>query len=206
MVEYESVAMSGAAAHRRAVAGSVALRCGVVTVSDTRTLADDVSGQVICARLRQAGHHIVRYAIVKDEAAAIAALVRGLVQEHCAVVILNGGTGITRRDVTCEALEPLLEKRLPGFGELLRMLSFQAVGPAAMLSRATAGVCRDSLIFALPGAPNAVALALDRLIIPELAHLAWEVRRHRDPETGAGSGEAMPEPAAGIAGSEHDHA
>ncbi|WP_029215119.1 MogA/MoaB family molybdenum cofactor biosynthesis protein [Kallotenue papyrolyticum] len=206
MVEHESAAVSGAAAHRRAAAGSAALRCGVVTVSDTRTLADDASGQLICARLRQAGHSIARYAIVKDEAAAIAALVRQLVHERCAVVILNGGTGITRRDVTCEALEPLLEKRLPGFGELLRMLSFQAVGPAAMLSRATAGVCRDSLIFALPGSPNAVALALDRLIIPELAHLVWEVRRHRGPETGAYGGEVRPELTSGATGSDYDHA
>jgi len=164
--------------HKQRVAAEAptALRCGVVTVSDTRTPQTDAGGRMIVERLGGAGHTIVRYAIVPDDAASIVELVRALVGQ-CSVVILSGGTGIAKRDSTFEAVDRLLDKRLLGFGELFRMLSYAQIGPGAMLSRATAGVTGGALVFSLPGSPNAVELALDKLILPELAHLVWETVR-----------------------------
>ena len=153
------------------------VRCCVLTISDTRDEATDTSGAAIRAALTQAGHAVVRYTVVRDEPAQIAGLVRAAAAEGCKLIITNGGTGIARRDSTFEAIDALLEKRLPGFGELFRMLSFQAIGPAAMLSRATAGVYGGSLIFCLPGSTNAVQLAMEQLIVPQLAHLVWETVR-----------------------------
>jgi molybdenum cofactor biosynthesis protein B len=153
------------------------VRCGVLTISDTRTPETDTSGAEIRAALTQAGHDVVRYEIVRDEPAQIVALVRTLTSEGCKVVITNGGTGIARRDSTFEAIDSLLEKRLPGFGELFRMLSYGDIGAGAMLSRATAGVYSGTLIFCLPGSTAAVRLALDKLIVPELPHLIWETVR-----------------------------
>src|SRR4051812_38806446 len=115
------------------------IRCGVITISDTRTPEDDTSGAAIRDALERQGHTLARYAVVKDEPAQIVALVRELAQGGCQVILTNGGTGISRRDSTFEAIDGLLEKRLPGFGELFRMLSYAEIGPAAMLSRATAG-------------------------------------------------------------------
>jgi molybdopterin adenylyltransferase len=153
------------------------VRCCVITISDTRTAETDTSGAAIRAALTQAGHAVVKYSVVRDEPQQIAALVREAEVEGCKLIITNGGTGIARRDSTFEAIDGLLEKRLPGFGELFRMLSFQAIGPAAMLSRATAGVYGGALIFCLPGSTNAVSLALEQLIVPQLAHLVWETVR-----------------------------
>ncbi|MFN8535030.1 MAG: molybdenum cofactor biosynthesis protein B [Dehalococcoidia bacterium] len=153
------------------------LRCAVITASDSRTPESDVSGRIIRERLTAAGQQVDRYAVERDEAVRIAALVREVIDAGCQVVVINGGTGISRRDSTFEAVDGLLEKRLPGFGELFRLLSFQEIGAAAMLSRATAGVARGTLVFSLPGSPNAVSLALDRLILPELRHLYWETTR-----------------------------
>jgi molybdenum cofactor biosynthesis protein B len=153
------------------------LRCGVITASDSRTAESDVSGRIIRDKLAAAGHQVVQYAVERDEAATIAALVRRFVEAGCQVIIINGGTGIAKRDSTFEAVDSLLEKRLPGFGELFRMLSYEEIGPAAMLSRATAGVAGGALVFSLPGSPNAVTLALDKLILPELRHLIWETTR-----------------------------
>lgn len=155
------------------------IRCGVVTISDTRTAADDTSGDSIRQSLVGSGHEIVRSAIVKDEPAQIGALVRELADAGCQVIVTSGGTGIAKRDSTFEAIDQLLEKRLPGFGEIFRMLSFQTIGPAAMLSRATAGTLGDTLIFCLPGSPNAAQLAMDSLIVPELSHLVWEIFRQK---------------------------
>jgi molybdenum cofactor biosynthesis protein B len=154
-----------------------AIRCGVITISDTRTPETDTSGAAIRRALEAQGHHIARYAVVKDEPVQIVALVRELCQEGCQVILTSGGTGITRRDSTYEAIDGLLEKRLPGFGELFRMLSYQDIGAAAMLSRATAGLVGDTLIFCMPGSTAAVQLAMERLIVPELAHLVWETIR-----------------------------
>jgi molybdenum cofactor biosynthesis protein B len=169
----------GYAEHKQRVAveGPRRLSCGVITISDTRTPETDESGQMMIERLKEAGHTITRYAVVPDEAAQIIVLVHELALAGCAVAILNGGTGIARRDSTFEAVDLLLEKRLPGFGELFRMLSFAEIGPGAMLSRATAGVYRGMLLFSLPGSPHAVDLALERLILPELPHLVWETVR-----------------------------
>lgn len=152
--------------------------CFVLTISDTKTAETDASGQLIRELLEKAGHAVRGSAIVRDEPAQVQAVIR----ERCAdpgvqVMILTGGTGITSRDSTFEAVETLLDKRLTGFGELFRVLSYQEVGPAAMLSRAQAGVCRGRIIFSLPGSPSACRLAMEKLIIPELGHLVREVSR-----------------------------
>lgn len=169
----------GYAEHKDRVAheGPKSLPCGVITVSDTRTPETDVSGQQIVDQLVSAGHSIAKYTIVKDESEQIVQLIEAFIAADCAVIILNGGTGIAKRDSTFEAVDSLLEKRLPGFGELFRMLSYEEIGPAAMLSRATAGTYRGALLFSLPGSPHAVDLALTKLIVPELSHLVWETVR-----------------------------
>ena len=144
-------------------------------MSDTRTLADDSGGGLVCDLLQGAGHHVALREIVKDAVGAIrAALERGLASPDCAVVVLTGGTGIAPRDVTPEAVAPLLERTLPGFGELFRQLSFTEIGSAAMLSRALGGMARGKPVFALPGSRAAIRLALERLILPELGHLVGE--------------------------------
>jgi len=154
------------ARHRRSVG------CAVVTVSDTRTEADDASGARMRALLEQAGHRVVAYAILPDEPLRIRARVEELLaMPEIDAVLVNGGTGLAPRDTTYEALAGLLDKRLDGFGELFRMLSYQEVGAAAMLSRAAAGVARGKLLASLPGAPGAVELGMARLLVPELAHM-----------------------------------
>jgi molybdenum cofactor biosynthesis protein B len=154
------------ARHRRSVG------CAVVTVSDTRTEADDTSGARIRALLEQTGHRVVAYAILPDEPVRIRARVEELLAApEVEAVIVNGGTGLAPRDTTYEALASLFDKKLDGFGELFRMLSYQEVGAAAMLSRAAAGVARGKVLASLPGAPAAVELAVARLLAPELAHV-----------------------------------
>lgn len=155
------------------------IRCGIITISDTRSEADDTSGAFIRDVLVSGGHVVQHYAVVKDEPTQIVALVGELATAGCQVVITSGGTGIAARDSTFEAVDGLLEKRLPGFGEIFRMLSYHEIGPAAMLSRATAGTVGDMLIFCLPGSTNAVRLGMERLILPELSHLVWEVFRQK---------------------------
>ncbi|MCC7034226.1 MAG: MogA/MoaB family molybdenum cofactor biosynthesis protein [Acidobacteria bacterium] len=156
----------------------VSVRCYVITVSDTRTEETDTGGKAIVDLLTAAGHTVIARRIVRDEPEEVAALVKlQAAMEHVDMVITTGGTGITRRDSTFEAIDGLLEKRLPGFGELFRMLSFQEIGPAAMLSRACAGTCRGKVVVALPGSENAVRLAMTRLLVPELGHLVDETRR-----------------------------
>jgi molybdenum cofactor biosynthesis protein B len=145
----------------------------VVTVSDTRTAETDVSGARIRAALEGAGHRVVSYAILPDEPGRIREHVeRALADPGVQAVIVNGGTGVAPRDTTYEALTALLEKRLDGFGELFRMLSWEQVGSAAMLSRAAAGVARGKILASLPGSPDAVTLAMERLLVPELGHIA----------------------------------
>jgi molybdenum cofactor biosynthesis protein B len=145
----------------------------VVTVSDTRRLGDDLGGALLVRALERAGHTVVSRRILPDEPRRITAHLRALARASRArVVLLTGGTGIAARDRTFEAIDALLEKRLEGFGELFRMLSYREIGSAAMLSRAVAGTWRGRILFALPGSPKAVALALRRLILPELPHLA----------------------------------
>ena len=164
------------AEHRATSPASV--RCYVITVSDTRTTETDTGGRAVAELLTAGGHLVVGRRIVKDEPAEVAALVAlHADSDHVDVIITTGGTGITRRDSTFEAIDGLLEKRLPGFGELFRMLSFQDIGAAAMLSRACMGTCRGKIVVALPGSENAVRLALTRLLVPELGHLVNETRR-----------------------------
>ncbi len=152
------------------------VRVAVVTVSDTRTEATDTSGGLMKALLADAGHPVVAYRIVPDEPARIGPLLdelAGLAE----VILLNGGTGISRRDTTYEVVAGRLDKTLPGFGELFRMLSYDQIGSASMLSRATAGVMGRTLVFSTPGSTNAVRLAMEKLIVPQLAHLVWETVR-----------------------------
>lgn len=154
------------------------VRCLVLTISDSKTPETDTSGQLIRELLVKAGHQVVRSEIVKDEPAQVQDVVRqGCDDPRVQALILTGGTGITARDSTFEAVEGMLDKRLTGFGELFRALSYEEIGAAAMLSRAQAGVRRGRIIFSLPGSPNACRLALEKLIIPELGHLVREVSR-----------------------------
>jgi molybdenum cofactor biosynthesis protein B len=164
--------------HRRAAPAAVPT--WIVTVSDSRTLETDLGGALVAALLHEAGHPVVSREIVRDEAAEIAGAVRAaLSRDDVRAVILTGGTGIAPRDVTPEAVEPLLERVVPGFGELFRVLSFQEIGSAAMLSRALAGIAKGRVVFVLPGSRGAVRLGLERLVLPELGHLAAEAVKTR---------------------------
>jgi molybdenum cofactor biosynthesis protein B len=164
--------------HEHKLAAPVSVRCFVLTVSDTRTDATDTSGRAIAEMLTGAGHALVGRAIVRDEPERVSALVsHHVANADVDVVITTGGTGITSRDSTFEAIDALLEKRLDGFGELFRMLSYQDIGPAAMMSRAVAGAVRGTIVVSLPGAERAVRLALSKLLIPELGHLVQQVRK-----------------------------
>ncbi len=152
--------------------------CYVLTVSDTRTPETDTRGRAIRQLIEEAGHEVCAFDIVRDEPLQVVARVREHLQNpRTQVIITTGGTGVTSRDDTYEAIEGLLEKRLHGFGELFRMLSFQEIGPAAMLSRATAGTAARKAIFVLPGSENAVRLAMTRLILPELGHVVQQVTK-----------------------------
>jgi molybdenum cofactor biosynthesis protein B len=156
----------------------VSIGCFVLTISDTKTPETDTSGKVIRDLLAGAGHRVIGSAIVRDEPADVEQVVRkACATAEVQAVITTGGTGITSRDSTFEAIERLLDKRLPGFGELFRMLSYQDVGAAAMLSRAQMGIHARRIVVSLPGSPNACRLALEKLLIPELGHLVREVSR-----------------------------
>lgn len=152
----------------------ITVACAVITVSDTRTIETDRSGQLIQQLLTQAGHTIAYSAIVPDEPDQIRAQIANL--PNLDAVILNGGTGIAPRDTTYDAIEQLLEKTLPGFGEIFRALSYAEIGSRAIASRAIAGVYANRLIFSLPGSSNAVKLALEQLILPEIVHLVTQLR------------------------------
>ncbi|MGB3789118.1 MAG: molybdenum cofactor biosynthesis protein B [Phormidesmis sp.] len=150
----------------------LSVQCAIVTVSDTRDETTDKSGQLMRSQLAKAGHIISHYQIVKDEPEQIATLVIQLAsQRDVQAVLLNGGTGIATRDTTFDAIAPLLEKELPGFGEIFRHLSYAEIGSRAIASRAIAGILQQTLIFSLPGSTKAVKLALEKLILPELQHL-----------------------------------
>jgi molybdopterin adenylyltransferase len=152
--------------------------CFVLTVSDTRTETTDTSGGAIAELLQAAGHHVAGRAIVKDEPADVTRVVSDqLAKPDVQVIITTGGTGVTSRDRTYEAIVGLIEKRLEGFGELFRMLSYQEIGPAAMLSRAVAGTVRGKVIASLPGSEAAVRLAMTKLLLPELGHLVQQVSK-----------------------------
>lgn len=153
-----------------------AIGIAVVTASDSRTPESDTNYHYLRAQIPALGHHLVGYRLIKDEPDAVEAALEafaGVAQ----VVIFNGGTGVSRRDTTYDVLARKLEKTLPGFGELFRMLSYEQIGSAAMMSRATAGVYKGTAVVSTPGSPKAVQLAWEKLIAPELQHLAWEITR-----------------------------
>lgn len=152
--------------------------CWVLTVSDTKTPETDTSGQLIRKLLADAGHEVVGSSIVRDEPKDVQRVIReACANDQVRAVLVTGGTGVTSRDSTYEAIEELLDKRLPGFGELFRMLSYQEIGSAAMMSRAQLGVHARRVVVSMPGSPNACRLALEKLVIPELSHLIREVSR-----------------------------
>jgi molybdopterin adenylyltransferase len=160
--------------HRKDAPASV--RCFVLTISDTRTEANDASGDAIVDLLKGAGHEVVGRHIVRDDPPAVRDVVQSA-RTSTDVIITTGGTGITPRDGTYEAVAALLDKRLDGFGELFRMLSYAEIGAAAMLSRAVAGSIGPTAVFSLPGSEHAVRLAMTRLILPEVGHVVRELTR-----------------------------
>ncbi|HYS04037.1 MAG TPA: molybdenum cofactor biosynthesis protein B [Candidatus Dormibacteraeota bacterium] len=165
--------------------GPASVPCAVLTVSDTRHESTDASGALILRTLRGAGHAVVDYRILKDDPRRIVSHLRALAKRARArVVLLTGGTGVGVRDSTFEAVSGLLDKRLDGFGEIFRALSYREIGSAAMLSRAVAGTYRGMVLFSMPGSEAAVRLAMTKLILPELPHVAGlvgkETRRSRN--------------------------
>lgn len=161
--------------HRPRVAS---VRCAVLTISDTRTPATDTSGRTVRELLEDAGHEVTEQRIVRDEPADISLAIAGwAARGDIRLIITTGGTGIARRDSSVEAITALFSTDLPGFGELFRILSYEDIGPGAMLSRATAGIVHTSAVFVLPGSENAVRLALTKLIVPQAAHLARELEK-----------------------------
>lgn len=155
---------------------SIVVNCAIITVSDTRTMETDRSGEIIKQLLLESGHLVGSYAILKDEPAQIEAEMQVLGERSdLQAMIFNGGTGIAPRDTTYDAIEKRLDKTLPGFGELFRYLSYQEIGSRAIASRAIAGVYKNKLVFSLPGSSNAVKLATEKLILPELVHLVTQL-------------------------------
>jgi len=154
------------------------LPCAVLTISDSRTEGTDGSGRIIIDALEGAGHSVSAYRIVPDSVGEIDAEMRDILEsDEIKVVIVNGGTGVTRRDVTPESVAPFLEKRLDGFGELFRMLSYQEIGAAAMMSRAFGGVASGKVVLCLPGSRGAVGMAMEKIIIPQIGHMVLEVEK-----------------------------
>ena len=152
--------------------------CAVVTITDSRSEEEDESGQLIQGRLRDHGHIVADYRLLKNDAAAIRATITELVgRDDVQAIITTGGTGISHRDVTVDTVEPMLEKKLDGFGELFRQLTHQEIGTGSILSRATGGVIGGTVVLSIPGSAGAVRLAMDKVILPELGHLVREATR-----------------------------
>ncbi len=169
--------MSSSATHHALAEGQGPIPVAIVTVSDTRTPETDVNAAYLREQLVASGHRLADYRLIKDEPMQIAGVLDELVAGEARLILFNGGTGIARRDTTFDALSARLEKVLPGFGEIFRMLSYEQVGAAAMLSRAVAGVYRGRVVISTPGSPAAVQLAWEKLIAPEMQHLVWELTR-----------------------------
>jgi len=160
----------------RQKADDLAVEFSVLTISDTRSAETDSSGRYILDTLQKLGHNQIGYRLVKDEAEEIAAAISQL-SAKSEILITTGGTGISRRDTTVDVAKSMIESEIPGFGEIFRVLSFEEVGAASMLSRATAGILNSCILFCLPGSLNAVKLATNKLIAPEAQHLVWELLR-----------------------------
>jgi len=152
--------------------------CVVITCSDTRTEASDTSGQLMRRLLAEHGHRVIQHHLLKDEPSQIRDRIEAVVRmDAVQAIIINGGTGISRRDSTFEAIDAMLEKRLVGFGEVFRYLTFKDIGSPAIMSRATAGLYRGRIIFSIPGSESAVRLAMEQLILPELGHIVREISK-----------------------------
>lgn len=166
----------GVLEHKKHAQSSV--NCAVITVSSTRSKENDISGKTIISLLEGNGHTVLYYDVVKDDILAIqSSLDHNLEEEGVEAIILNGGTGIGKKDVTMEAVESFFEKELVGFGEIFRYLSYKEIGSAAILSRASAAVSSGKIIICLPGSTNACKLAMEKLIIPELGHMVYELTK-----------------------------
>jgi molybdenum cofactor biosynthesis protein B len=163
------------------------VRVAVLTISDTRTREDDTGGDTVQETLAAAGHEVVAREIVRDDAPRIrTALVDLLARSDVDAVITSGGTGISARDTTYEVVDRMIEKRLDGFGEIFRTLSYEEIGAAAILSRAVAGAVGAKFVASLPGSRNAVHLAMEKLLVPEIAHVVFELRKHQDSDRKGG--------------------
>lgn len=168
----------GYAEHKELSADRQRLPFAVVTVSDTRTEETDKSGKLIRDLLAEKGHRVVRYRIVKDDPEQVRREVEACLSDpEVRILVTNGGTGVARRDGTYEVVSSFLEKTLTGFGEIFRMLSYQDIGPGAIMSRATAGIARGKVVFAIPGSTGAVRLAMEKLILEEAGHIYWEITK-----------------------------
>lgn len=152
------------------------VNCIIITVSDTRNFETDISGKIIKEELEKHNHNVIDYIIVKDNPSEIVNFIKNNIDKTDAI-ILNGGTGISSRDSTYEAISSILEKEIKGFGEIFRYLSYKEIGSSAIMSRALAGVFKGKIIISIPGASEAVKLALEKLIIPEISHMVYEVKR-----------------------------
>jgi molybdenum cofactor biosynthesis protein B len=169
--------MTSSQEHKQKASRQGPVAVAIITVSDTRTVETDVNGRYLREQIEAGGHRVAAYRLIRDEAGQVAAVLDELAESEAQVLLWNGGTGIAPRDTTYDVLARKLEKTLPGFGEIFRMLSYEQVGAAAMMSRATGGVYRGKVVLSTPGSPAAVRLAWEKLIQPELEHLAWEVSR-----------------------------
>lgn len=170
--------MKGSSDRHKALAASQGpISVALLTVSDSRSKNTDINAQYLERQLQEAGHKLSEYRLIRDDPEEIVAALQGLARSPAQVILVNGGTGISKRDNTIDVLEGLLVKKLPGYGELFRSLSYRQIGSAAMLSRAIAGLYEECIIFSMPGSPNAVSLAWEELIRPELRHLAYEAAK-----------------------------
>jgi len=163
--------------HKKIASRQGNVKFAIVTVSDSRTAENDTNGHYLREQISALGHENVAYHLIKDEPDQVADVLEELTAGEAQFLLFNGGTGISPRDTTYDVLSKALEKTLPGFGELFRMLSYEQVAAAAMLSRAVAGVYKGKVVVSTPGSPAAVRLAWEKLIMPEIQHLAWEVAR-----------------------------
>lgn len=162
--------------HKRMAREVGSIRIAIVTVSDTRTAENDNNGKYLHEQAAALGHVVVNYRVIPDEPADVERSLEELGGSDVQLIFINGGTGISPRDTTIDVVGRKLDKELPGFGEIFRMLSYEEIGSAAIISRATAGVYRGKMVVSTPGSPAAVRLAWEKLIAPELAHLVWEAR------------------------------
>jgi molybdopterin adenylyltransferase len=167
--------------HQHRESAPETIRAAVLTISDTRTPETDTGGDIVEETMRGAGHEVVAREIVRDEAVAIRTnLVDLLARPDVDALVTTGGTGISARDTTYEVVDRMIEKKLDGFGELFRMLSYEEIGAAALLSRAVAGAVGAKFVASLPGSRNAVRLGMEKLIVPEVAHIVFELRKHQE--------------------------